>query len=173
MHLCCIPALAAIAVFVFLPAVQHLSSLFQKWYSTLLPEECAAQRQKVCFWQKLKKPTLRKCTGLPDRNFLLKLQNLANWSKHVVIVIIKNKNKTGVSETKLPIGSLDHHFSSAWSVSWQHFFPATLYIVTFRALCWLLSKSFWLKKAKPAWTGGWQVSWRSRWIKSVGADRPL
>lgn len=45
-----------------------------------------------------------------------------------------------VTRTKVPIGSVDHHFSSAWSVSWQHFLLPTLYIVTFKALCWLLSE---------------------------------
>lgn len=108
----------------------------------------------------LKKPTQRKCIGLPDRNFLVKLQNIANWSKHVVIVIKKYEIQ---KKTRVPISSADHHFNSACSASWeQQFLPPTLYIVTFRALCWLLSKRFWLKKAKTTlnWrmTGGVKMS---------------
>lgn len=88
--MCRIPALAAKAVLVFLPAVQNLSGLFQQRCSAPLPVECAAG---LFLTEAEQSSTEKGHTGTS----LLLLQNITKWPKHVVIVM-----KKGFSGPRVP-----------------------------------------------------------------------
>lgn len=100
----CIPALAVRAVLVF-------SGLFQQRCSTLLPVECAAG---LFLTGAEERSTEKGHTGTS----LLRLQNIAKWSKDVVIVM-----KKGFSGPRVPAGRAVHYYNEApascgaWSVS--------------------------------------------------------
>lgn len=133
-----------------------ICAALQLWqqYSAPLPANSAVG---------LKEPTRRKCMGLPDRNFLVKLHNIANWSKHVVIVIKKHGfQKQRFQSTVRTFISIRTALSADSSTSSRpHYILWPL--KHFVDCC---QKVFGWKRPRPAWTGGWQVGWRCWWIKS-------
>lgn len=111
--------------------------------------------------------TLPKCVGLPDSNFLLNVQNIANWSKHVIIKeheFQKQRFQSAVwtiTSTR-PDLSADSTSSLPHYILWplKHFLDCCVRI------------SVW-KRPKPAWSGGREIGWSCRWIKSANAGIPL